>query len=317
MNMFTLFQPRHKVANLVIKDHVIRYVETKPNDPLSVHKWGEHQLAKGIVHDGKIIDRETLEMILEECVDEWKLKKRRVRFIVPDPFVIIRRIPLPADLEEDEIRSYLFMELGTTIPLPFDNPVFDYIVLEKTQEATAVLLFAAPEDSVLSYAQLLEDVKLRPIAADVSPLCAYRLFYMADQVKKDDHILLIQFDQSSVNVSAFDEHKPVFMRHLLLEQYEEINMEKDQQLVDPFEDIYKEMERMMSFYSFSIHQGKQQITRVFLMGDHPRLSRVYQALQERLDVPVEQLSAAMASAVDARYHLAWGLGLKEGNDDDR
>jgi type IV pilus assembly protein PilM len=25
----------------------------------------------------------------------------------------------------------------------------------------------------------------------------------------------------------------------------------------------------------------------------------------------------MASAVDARYHLAWGLGLKEGNDDDR
>jgi type IV pilus assembly protein PilM len=317
MNMFTLFQPRHKVANLVIKDHVIRYVETKPNDPLSVHKWGERHLPKGIIHDGKIIDRETLEMILEECVDEWKLKKRRVRFIVPDPFVIIRRIPLPADLEEDEIRGYLFMELGTTIPLPFDNPVFDYVVLEKTKEATAVLLFAAPEDSVLSYAQLLEDVKLRPIAADVSPLCAYRLFYIADQVKKDDHIMLIQFDESSVNVSAFDEHKPVFMRHLLLEQYEEINMEKDQQLVDPFEDIYKEMERMMSFYSFSIHQGKQQITRVFLMGDHPRLSHIYQALQERLDVPVEQLSAAMASAVDARYHLAWGLGLKEGNDDDR
>jgi type IV pilus assembly protein PilM len=317
MDMFTLFQPRHKVANLVIKDHVIRYVETKPNDPLSVHKWGERHLPKGIIHDGKIIDRETLEMILEECVDEWKLKKRRVRFIVPDPFVIIRRIPLPADLEEDEIRGYLFMELGTTIPLPFDNPVFDYVVLEKTQEATAVLLFAAPEDSVLSYAQLLEDVKLRPIAADVSPLCAYRLFYIADQVKKDDHILLIQFDESSVNVSAFAEHKPVFMRHLLLEQYEEINTEKDQQLVDPFEDIYKEMERMMSFYSFSIHQGKQQITRVFLMGDHPRLSHVYQALQERLDVPVEQLSAAMASAVDARYHLAWGLGLKEGNDDDR
>ncbi|GMN98226.1 hypothetical protein PthstB1num2_02660 [Parageobacillus thermoglucosidasius] len=317
MNMLTLFQPRHKVANLVIKDHVIRYVETKANDPLSVHKWGERQLPKGMIHDGKIMDRETLGMILEECVDEWKLKKRRVRFIVPDPFVIIRRLPLPADLEEEEIRGYLFMELGTTIPLPFDTPVFDYVVLKKTQEATVVLLFAAPEDSVLSYVQLLEAVKLRPIAADVSPLCAYRLFYMADQVKKDDHILLIQFDQSSVNVSAFDEHKPVFMRHLSLEQYEQIKLEEEQQLVDPFEDVYKEMERMMSFYSFSIHQGTQQITRVFLMGDHPHLSHVYQALQERLDVPVERLAAAMAGAVDARYHLAWGLGLKEGNDDVR
>jgi type IV pilus assembly protein PilM len=319
MKMFTLFKPRHKVANLVIKDHVIRYVETKPNDPLSVHQWGERHLPKGIIHDGKIMDRETLEMILEECVDEWKLKKRRVRFIAPDSFVIIRRISLPAHLEEDEIRGYLFMELGTTIPLPFDNPVFDYVIFEKTKEATTILLFAAPEDLVLSYAQLLEDAKLRPIAADVSPLCAYRLFYIADQIKKDDHILLVQFDQSSVNVSAFHQHKPVFMHHLLLEQYyEEINIRKDQQkLVDPFEDIYKEMVRMMSFYSFSIHQGKHQITRVFLMGDHPHLPHVYQALQERLDIPVEPLSAAMASAVDARYHLAWGLGLKEGNDDDR
>jgi type IV pilus assembly protein PilM len=318
MKMFTFFQPRHKVANLVIKDHIIRYVETKANDPLSVHKWGERQLAKGIIHDGKIMDHETLEMILEECVDEWKIKKRRVRFIVPDSFVIIRRLPLPADLEEDEIRGYLFMELGTTIPLPFDNPVFDYVIFEKTQEATTVLLFAAPEDLVLSYARLLEEAKLRPIAADVSPLCAYRLFYIADQAKKDDHILLIQFDQSSVNVSAFHQHKPVFMRHLLLEQYEDINIEKGRQrFVDPFEDIYKEMERMMRFYSFSIHQGKQQITRVFLMGDHPRLSHVYQSLQERLDVPVELLSVAMASTMDVRYHLAWGLALKEGNDDVR
>jgi type IV pilus assembly protein PilM len=27
MSMMNLFKPRHKVANVVIKDHVIRYVE--------------------------------------------------------------------------------------------------------------------------------------------------------------------------------------------------------------------------------------------------------------------------------------------------
>nr|WP_042406487.1 pilus assembly protein PilM [Parageobacillus caldoxylosilyticus] len=317
MSMVRLWKRKHKTANLVIKDHVIRYVETKPGDPLSVQKWGERPLPKGIIQDGKMIDSETLEMILEECVDEWKLKGRRVRFIVPDSFVMIRRIPLSANLEDDEIRGYLFMELGETIPVPFPNPVFDYVVVERKKEETVILLFAAPEEAVSHYTGLFEKVKLRPIAADVSPLCAYRLFYIARQMKRDDHILLIQFDQTSVNVSAFYEHKPAFMRHFPLEPYEEMEIDKASPFIDPFEDIYKEIERMMKFYSFSLQQGKQQITRVFLIGDHPQLPHVYEALQERFEAPVEQLSASMAGAVDARYYLAWGLALKEGTDDDR
>ena len=115
-------------------------------------------------------------MILEECVDEWNLKGRRVRFIVPDSFVMIRRIPLPANPEDDEICGYLFMELGETIPMPFSNPVFGYVVVERKKEETVILLFAAPEEAVSHYTGLFEKVKLRPIAADVSSLCAYRLF---------------------------------------------------------------------------------------------------------------------------------------------
>jgi type IV pilus assembly protein PilM len=142
-------------------------------------------------------------------------------------------------------------------------------------------------------------------------------FYIARQMTCDDHILLIQFDQTSVNVSAFYEHKPAFMRHFPLEPYEEMEIDKASPFIDPFEDIYKEIERMMKFYSFSLQQGKQQITRVFLIGDHAQLPHVYEALQERFEAPVEQLSASMAGAVDARYYLAWGLALKEGTDDDR
>jgi type IV pilus assembly protein PilM len=312
MNMFKLFQSRHKVANLVIKDHAIRYVELKPHEPFSIQKWGERELPSGIIHDGKVVDHETLKMILEECVSEWKLKRRRVRFIVPDPIVVIRRISLPNDLEEDEIRGYLFMELGTSIHLPFEDAVFDYVILEKTKEKLNILLFAAPEQTVMSYAQLLEDVKLHPVAADVSPLCVYRLFCAADQVKKDDHLLIVQIDVSAVNVSAFYDHKPVFMRQLLFEShYEQGDIEE---LLRPFEDVYKEIERVMSFYRFSIHQGKEQITRVLLTGDHPHLQHIHEEMQERLDVPVERLSETIANVIDTRYHLAWGLGLKEGID---
>lgn len=310
MSMMNLFKPRHKVANVVIKDHVIRYVELKPNDPFTIQKSGERDLPKGLIHDGKIMDRETVTMILEECVDEWKLKNRRVRFLVPDPVVVIRRLQLPNDLQEDEIRGYLFMELGTTIHLPFEHPVFDYALLEKTNEKLAILLFAAPEPIVRDYAELLEEVGLRPIAADVSPLCVYRLFHAADQVRRDDHLLIVQIDESAVNVSAFFNDVPMFMRQLLFEVPSE-PVHRDEWF-RPFEDVYKEIERVMNFYRFSLHQGNAQITRIFLTGDHRKLSNLHEAMQERFDIPVERLAEPFASAVEPRYHLAWGLGLKEG-----
>ncbi|MED5043468.1 pilus assembly protein PilM [Geobacillus stearothermophilus] len=302
-----LWRRKAKQANIIIKDHVLRYVEAKPGQPPEARRWGERALPPGIIRDGKIADRETLAMILDECVDEWKLDGRRVRFVVPDPFVMIRHLPLPAHLPDEDIRGYLFMELGESIPLPFADPVFDYVVAERTNEVLNVLLFAAPEEAVAEYAALLEDAGLRPVAADVSPLCAYRPFFVAGQAAADDHILLVQFDESAVNLSVFHRHLPQFMRHVPLEAPGERTMP----IVDPFAEVYKEIERMMSFYSFSIQQGKQQITRLFLTGDHPRLDDVFAVMSERLDVPPERLSRSLDPLPD-RYHLAWGLALKEG-----
>ncbi|MGG2952997.1 type IV pilus biogenesis protein PilM [Geobacillus stearothermophilus] len=308
-----LWRRKAKQANIIIKDHVLRYVEAKPGQPPEARRWGERALPPGIIRDGKIADRETLAMILDECVDEWKLDGRRVRFVVPDPFVMIRHLPLPAHLSDEDIRGYLFLELGESIPLPFADPVFDYVVMERTSEAVSILLFAAPEEAVSEYAALLEEADLRPVAADVSPLCAYRPFYAAGQAAPDDHILLVQFDESAVNLSVFHRHLPLFMRHLPLEAYRD----RTAAIVDPFVDVYKEMERIMSFYSFSLQQGKQSITRLFLAGDHPELGHVFTALTERLEVPVERLSASLDPLPD-RFHLAWGLALKEGRaDDDR
>lgn len=307
-----LWRRNPKYVNIVLKDHALRYVEAKIGHSPEVKRWGERPLPAGIVRDGRIIDRETLAIVLEECVEEWKIGGQRVRFVVPDPFVMIRSLPLPSHLSDEEIRGYLFMELGESIPLPFADPVFDYVVTERTNESLSILMFAAPEEAVSEYAALLEEADLRPVAADVSPLCAYRPFYAAGQAGPDDHVLLVQFDESSVNLSVFHRHLPLFMRHLPLE-----GRERATALVDPFIDVYKEIERMMSFYSFSLQQGKQSITRLFLAGDHPELEHVFTALTERLDVSVERLSAPLDPLPD-RFHLAWGLALKEGRaDDDR
>ncbi|AXM89620.1 pilus assembly protein PilM [Anoxybacillus ayderensis] len=314
-----LFSLKHKVGNIVIKDHVIRYVELKQQQPLVLHTCEEWPLPEGIVRDGKIVDEEQFAHIMEQCVDMWKMKHRRIRFLVPDPLIVIRKVPLPKEIDVEDVRSYLFMEIGSTILLPFEEAVFDYALLEKTKEAFHILLFAAPEANVMQYAQLFEEVKLKPIVADISPLSLYRLFYTFHLANDVDHFLFVQFDLSSLNVSVFYQHRPIFTRQLAFDAqwtyWEKTNEgwtwlkegEPERQL----EDLYKELERVMSFYRFSLQQGKAQITRIVITGDHPLINTFANLLQERLDIAVETLTLPLS--VDPAYYLPIGLGLKEGS----
>ena len=80
---FRLTLGKKKIINMTIKDHVVRFVELKQTHPPVISRFGERYLPKGIIHDGRIQDLETFETILEECVDDWKIAKRDVRFIVP------------------------------------------------------------------------------------------------------------------------------------------------------------------------------------------------------------------------------------------
>ncbi|ACJ33010.1 type IV pilus biogenesis protein PilM [Anoxybacillus flavithermus] len=314
-----LFTMKNKVGNIVIKDHVIRYVELKQKQPLVLHTCEEWPLPEGIVRDGKIVDEEQLTHIMEQCVDMWKMKHRRIRFLVPDPLVVVRNIPLPKDIAHEDIRSYLFMEIGASIPLPFEDAVFDYTVLEKTKEALHVLLFAAPETNVMQYVELFETVKLKPIVADISPLSLYRLFYHFHLANDVDHFLFVQFDLSSLNVSVFYQHRPLFTRQLAFDAQwthwektkEGWKWENEGQPEWQLEDIYKELDRVMNFYRFSLQKGEAQITRVVVTGDHPLVHTFSDRLKERLDVAVETLTLPLP--IDRAYYLPIGLGLKEGN----
>ena len=142
-----------KIVNLVIKDHVIRFVQLQNTNPLIVQNYGEHYLPTGIIHEGKILDRETLEMILDECISAWKLTNRQVRFIVPDSLVIIRKITIPNELEEDEIEGYIFMEIGSSIHLPFEDPSFDFYPCQKrknSEKSYYLLVRKKPSMTMLS-----------------------------------------------------------------------------------------------------------------------------------------------------------------------
>jgi type IV pilus assembly protein PilM len=328
--VLNIFTRTNKTANLILRDHVIRFIELKQHSPILVTNYGERFIPQGIIRDGKIVDENTLSTILEECIDNWGIKKRNVRIIVPDQYVVIRSIQVPADLHNDEIRGYLYLELGTSIHLPFDDPVFDYVVLGSSEEKKNVLLFAAPEEIVMQYSDLLTDLKLKPLAADISSLCMYRLYHATLDGITSDHLLVLQFNLNTVNTSIFHEDKPIFMRHLYIEgsnegwenqltksgimEYKWIGQENERlgQLLD----VYKEIENVINFYRFSMKQGREGIKKIFLCGDHPNLVEISHEIKDRFEIDVDIMNSELITTVNGEvihpnFHLAIGLALKE------
>lgn len=320
---FQLFTSK-LIANLIIKDHVIRYVGVKQTTPITVRDFRERYIPKGIIHEGKIVDHDTLLMILEECVSDWGIKKKEVRFLIPDAFVVIRRTSIPIEIKDDEILGYLYLELGGTIHLPFDEPVIDFIKIQEEENKKEVLMFAAPQDIAQDYADLLEEATLKPIAADISPLCMYRLFTFYEKTDFNEHSLLVQFDLQSVNLCIFYQHQPLFMRHLDLETtiddwdirqnsantVAEIKwMNQEQTLEIIIEEIQREIEHVLNFYRFNIRNGNEQVTNILMSGDHPFFGVLTSNLIERFEIPVETIDTL--NELPLHYYLPLGLALKE------
>ncbi|MDP4172214.1 MAG: pilus assembly protein PilM [Bacillota bacterium] len=325
---FTFSVRKNRIVNLIINDHSIRFLELKQAHPPIAQRWGERLLPPGIIHDGKIVDIESLINILEELLDEWKLRKRVVRFLVPDPLVIIRKVTISADIKEDEIKNHLYLEIGTSIHLPFDEPVFDTFLIQKSENQKEVLLFAAPEKYVMEYSDLFSDLGLNPIAAEISPLAIYRLYHELDMPQQNEQLFVVQFGLTSVNMCIFDEKVPYFMRHFPLD----FNLDKwelkrmgsveneyyyigdESELKFQLNEIIKEMNKMSDFYRYSLQNGKKEISKILLCGDHPMLNSIYAELSNRFDTPIQEiaLDASHKSAIlPSSYHLALGLALKE------
>jgi type IV pilus assembly protein PilM len=315
---FGLFGNNNRIANLVITDTAIRYADLKMESPLTLHSYGEKLLPQGVIADGKIIEYDTLAMILEECISDWGIKKQMVRFIVPSTSIIVKRMLVPSDIKEDELKGYLFMEIGTSIHLPFEDPLFDVVLLGEKEDKQEILLVASPEEVIHSYRDMLDEVKLKPVAADISPLALYRYFYHQDMVRNTDHEMILQFDEKLLTISIFHNNQPIFLRPISLQGDLELaeNADVESNALLFLEDTFKEIEKVISFYKYSLNKGEVNVNKVILTGDHPDLKDIFGSLKERLDVPVHKSPGDYAldtrgQSVPSQFDLAIGLALKE------
>ena len=87
-------------------------------------------------------------------------------------------------------------------------------------------------------------------------------------------------------------------------------------MIIQFEDIFKEINKLIDFYRYSLNNEKHDVTKFLLNGDHPMLQAIYDEMQERFEAPVEFISLESdlnekAGSVPKNFFLPLGLALKE------
>jgi type IV pilus assembly protein PilM len=291
---------QHRV-HFVIKDRYIRFIESgKKNSFLS---YGQKCLPEGVIVEGQIKQKEIFAMILDEIVDEYNLKGRKITFCVPDSFVVIRKVLVPFEVVEDELKGYLYMQLGDTLHLPFEDPVFEAIDIGKKSGQKEILLIATKESIIHEFTDLFKECSLKPVVADLSILSLYRLYYNLGQSEVDEHALIVQIGVDTIQLSVFANHRPEFLRLTKLPVNESqiepfkarsgqeyfIWKDEEKELDSLARDTINEIERFMTFYRFNLTKGRNGITKLILTGDHPGMEYLEKRIEGSFEVPIQSL----------------------------
>ncbi|MDZ5712365.1 type IV pilus biogenesis protein PilM [Jeotgalibacillus haloalkalitolerans] len=300
MNLF----PPKKTVSLMIQDYVIRMAASAKGSGQSI-TLREEPLPVGMIEDGQIVDEQKFYELMKELVDSWDLKKSRVQFFVPDSSVLMKPVMIPSDIKQEALKEYFMMEAGQSLHFPFEDPLIDVIRLEQVtksrtgQGETPGILFASPHEDITAYANAFEDVKMKPVAAEIRALAIHRFLDSLQFLKKSKTYLISEWSLNALNISIFSENVIDFMRYQSIETVlsdwkperdgEELHFtfHGDQAFYEQqLEDRIAEIERLMNFYRFSLHKGEKEIDEIILTGDNPYLKEIGQKLESYYQLPV-------------------------------
>lgn len=307
-----LFKKEKTLVCMELRGNSIRFIELKSTSPLVVKQYGEKEVPKGIIEERTISDLVLFKQFIQGCLEEWKLKKKKIAFIQPNETVIVKKIQVPKDIPHEELHGYIYLELGVTIHLPFEHPAMDFVILGENEETQDVLLVATREDLINTTSSAIKHKNNEALIADIAPLCYYRLYDFVKEHPNPEEIMIVDVDSNSATISIFENHVPVFMQfeELVIEQQSNwmmdemhiVGYQEDAQAVDmtdSFIDLLDNIDRINHFYQFSLSQGKE-VKKIIIVGDNPQIETLVMLGNDRYGIPYELIEDG-AEVVEQKY----------------
>jgi type IV pilus assembly protein PilM len=168
--------PKTRIG-LDVGSTAVRAAELTEGSPPSVVRAAQVPLPAGAVENGEVRDVQAVSEALRELWTRGGFKSRKVWMGVGNQRVVVREIALPA-MPEKELRQSLGFQVQEFIPMPVDEAVLDYHLIEEIEiegrSMLRLLLVAAQKAMVDTLVAAATGAKVEPIGLDLVPFALVR-----------------------------------------------------------------------------------------------------------------------------------------------
>jgi type IV pilus assembly protein PilM len=168
--------PKARIG-LDVGSTAVRAAELTEGSPPTVVRAAQVPLPTGAVENGEVRDVPAVSEALRELWTRGGFKSRKVWMGVGNQRVVVREIALPT-MPEKELRQSLGFQVQEFIPMPVDEAVLDYHLIEESEidgrQMIRLLLVAAQKAMVDTLVAAATGAKLEPMGLDLVPFALVR-----------------------------------------------------------------------------------------------------------------------------------------------
>jgi type IV pilus assembly protein PilM len=178
-----------------------------------------HEVPEGIFQGGQIADSPALAELIKVAIGESKLKVDRVATAVPMRESIIRIIPVPAELDDQELRDMVLNhEAGLYLPYPREEVDLDYQKLgffedEDGIQKVQVLLVATRREVTDMYLDTFQQAGLQVDVLEINSFALIRTIReQLRQFAPQEAAVLVDIEFDSTEIAIVVDGVPQFSR---------------------------------------------------------------------------------------------------------
>lgn len=342
------------MANFIgldIKKNNLRFASVKKEENQLIVTNFDETVIEGNLYKPSITQPTQLKDEMELFFKQNKIKQEHIIYSDFGYNLLIKNTKIIESLNKERIKEAIFMELGTSISVPFEEITFDILSakptekIEKETEQTGkikrknnkhnekveqeVNVVVANEKDLIYVGDAIVETKNTPYAVEMSALSYHRLFlHFSMQKIKRNMYLLLELNCGEAVMTVMHKGVPIYT------QYAEYNPdhwkvkiaseEKRSWLEEwSFDEVYERNKLLSTIDSinrmintFSNMSSSSGIKYVLLVGENPLIDYdISDFLSEHIDVPVVTAELNIVDkkgkSIPKRFYKAAGLALKK------
>lgn len=155
-------------VGLDMSDRSVKYVELEVSGLAKIKKFGERQMLPGVIEEGRVKNKPEAIKILTDLKKELNLKNVIASLPEDEAFIVRMKIP---PMKKKEIRGSIELQLEEYVPLPAEQCVFDFEIINSNQNiekyGADVSVSVLPRMVVEDYLEIFTAAGLDPLSFEI------------------------------------------------------------------------------------------------------------------------------------------------------